>query len=137
GSRNWQEGVKHTKQLRTINREKLSIDDVKKELNDPNSFRSRIFYPYLELIKTRKEQNAFHPNSNFKILDINEKVFAIKRFCDDQTIYALTNVTSKCVRVSLKENVTHPQLKDLVTGIQVSTNDMELKPYQYMWLTSD
>ncbi|MBW1983888.1 MAG: sugar phosphorylase [Deltaproteobacteria bacterium] len=137
GSRNWQEGVKHTKQLRTINREKLSIDDVKKELNDPNSFRSRIFYPYIELIKTRKEQNAFHPNSNFKILDINEKVFAIKRFCDDQTIYALTNVTSKCVRVSLKENVTHPQLKDLVTGIQVSTNDMELKPYQYMWLTSD
>ena len=137
GSRNWQEGVKHTKQLRTINREKLSMDDVKKELNDPNSFRSRIFYPYIELIKVRKAQKAFHPNSNFTILNINEKVFAIKRFCDDQTIYALTNVTSKCVHVSLKENVAGSQLKDLVTGIKVSTNDVELKPYQYMWLTDD
>jgi len=137
GSRNWQEGVKHTKQLRTINREKLSIDDVKKELSDPNSFRSRIFYPYIELIKTRKVQKAFHPNSNFEILDVNEKVFAIKRSCDDQTIYTLTNVTSKCVRVSLKENGIDPQLKDLVTGIKVSTNDIELKPYQYMWLTID
>ncbi|MCJ7771766.1 MAG: sugar phosphorylase, partial [Desulfobacterales bacterium] len=135
GSRNWQEGVKHTKRLRTINREKLLFDDVAGELNDPNSFRSRVFYPYIEMIKIRKEQKAFHPNSDFNILDMNKEVFAIKRFCDDQAIYALTNISPRRVGVSLREPKIKSQMKDIVTGQKVITDSIELNPYQYMWLT--
>jgi len=135
GSRNWEEGVKKTKRLRTVNREKLSFNDVGKELDNLHSFRSGIFYPYLELIKIRKAQKAFHPNSAFKILDINEKVFAIKRFCDTQMIYALTNISSKPIRVSLKDQENASQLKDLITGEKVITNSIDLNAYQYRWLT--
>jgi len=135
GSRNWHEGVKHTKRLRTINREKLSFDEVVRELNDPHSVRSMVFYPYVELIKIRKAQKAFHPNADFEILNISEKVFAVKRFCEDQTIYALTNISSKQVRMSLKDTKIKPQLKDLVTGEKVITDSIELNPYQYVWLT--
>lgn len=135
GSRNWQEGVKHTKRLRTINREKLLFDDVAGELNDPNSFRSKVFYPYVEMIKIRKEQKAFHPNSNFNILDMNKEVFAIKRFCDDQAIYALTNISSRRVGFSLRESKIKSQMKDLITGQKVLTDSIELNPYQYVWLT--
>lgn len=134
GSRNWKDGVKETKRLRTINREKLVFDDVVRELNDPHSFRSRIFYPYIEMIKIRKAQKAFHPNSDFKILDVDKRVFAIKRWCDDQTIYALTNVSSRRVTSVLNGPKISPQMKDLFTGEKVTTNTIELSPYQYMWL---
>jgi sucrose phosphorylase len=135
GSRNWQEGVKQTKRLRTINREKLSFNVVKQELSDPRSFRSRIFYPFLKMIQTRKNQKAFHPNSDFEILDVSDKVFAIKRFCGVQTIFALTNISSKRECVSLKGQKINSQMKDLVTGEKVTTNLIELNPYQYLWLT--
>jgi sucrose phosphorylase len=67
GSRNWTDGVEQTGRARTVNREKLQIEEVIKELKDPESFRSRVFYPYIDLIKTRKKQPAFHPNAAFEI----------------------------------------------------------------------
>lgn len=134
GSRNWGNGVKQTKRLRTINREKVVFDEVIRELNDLHSFRSRIFYPYIEMIRIRKSQKAFHPNSDFKVIDGDEKVFVIKRWCDDQTIYALTNVSSRRVQLSLKETGINPEMKDLITGRKVLANSIELSPYQYMWL---
>ena len=73
GSRNWTAGVQQTGRARTINREKLQIDQVLTELNDPASFRSRVFYPYLDLIKLRRAQKAFHPNAGFEILEIGSE----------------------------------------------------------------
>ena len=135
GSRNWTGGVQQTGRARTINREKLQIDQVLSELNDPASFRSRIFYPYLNLIKLRKAQNAFHPNAGFEILEVSPKVFAIKRHCEDQTIYALTNISSSETTVSLAGSESARPLKDLFTAETVDSNALTLKPYQYAWLT--
>ena len=45
GSRNWQEGVQQTGQPRSINREKLNLDQLETELEDPGSFRSKVFFP--------------------------------------------------------------------------------------------
>ena len=134
GSRNWIEGVRQTGRARTINREKLQIERLISELNNPQSFRARVFFPYLNLIKTRKKQSAFHPNAGFEILQIDPKVFGIKRYSQDQTIYALTNISSKPVSVSLSETAPTGQTTDLITGEKVNTTALQLNPYQYMWL---
>jgi glycosidase len=134
GSRNWMEGVKQTGRARTINREKLPVEKLMSELNDPDSFRARVFFPYLDLIRTRKKQSAFHPNAGFEILRINPKVFVIKRYSKNQTIYALTNISSKTVSVSLSEMASTDQTTDLITGQTVKTTAFDLNPYQYMWL---
>ena len=134
GSRNWVDGVKQTGRARTINREKLQIEKLISELKDPESFRSRVFFPYLNLIKTRKKQSAFHPNAGFEILQIDPKVFGIKRSSKDQTIYALTNISSKTIPVSLSETASTDQTTDLITGETVNTAAFNLNPYQYMWL---
>ena len=134
GSRNWIEGVRQTGRARTINREKLQIEKLISELNNPQSFRARVFFPYLNLIKTRKKQSAFHPNAGFEILQIDPKVFGIKRYSQDQTIYALTNISSKPVSVSLSETAPTGQTTDLITGEKVNTAALQLDPYQYMWL---
>jgi sucrose phosphorylase len=134
GSRNWVEGVKQTGRARTINREKLQVEKLVSELNNPESFRARVFFPYLNLIKTRKKQSAFHPNAGFEILQIDPKVFGIKRYSKDQTIYALTNISSKTISVSLSGKTSTGQTIDLITAETVNTAKFNLNPYQYMWL---
>ena len=134
GSRNWVEGVKQTGRARTINREKLAVETLISELNNPDSFRSQIFFPYLNLIKIRKQQPAFHPNAGFEILQIDPKVFGIKRYSKGQTIYALTNISSENISVSLSETASGDQATDLITGETVDLAAFNLNPYQYMWL---
>ncbi|MGD9180515.1 MAG: alpha-amylase family glycosyl hydrolase [Desulfobacterales bacterium] len=134
GSRNWVEGVKQTGRARTVNREKLQIEKIIPELNDPESFRSRVFFPYLNLIKTRKKQRAFHPNAGFEILQIDPKVFGIKRYSENQTIYALTNISSETISVSLSQTASTDQTTDLITGEMLNTAALNLDPYQYVWL---
>jgi sucrose phosphorylase len=134
GSRNWLEGVKQTGRARTVNREKLDVENLMSELKDPESFRARIFFSYIDLIKIRKKQQAFHPNADFEILEIDPRVFAIKRYCQEQTIFALTNISSKDLSVSLSGNEVAAQMTDLITGEQIDTDSITLKPYQYMWL---
>ncbi len=136
GSRNWLEGVKQTGRARTVNREKLDVENLMSELKDPESFRARIFFSYIDLIKIRKKQQAFHPNADFEILEIDPKVFAIKRYCEEQTIYALTNISSKDLSVSLSGNEVAAQMMDLITGEKITTDSITLKPYQYMWLST-
>jgi sucrose phosphorylase len=134
GSRNWEEGVKQTERARTINREKLYVDKVISELKDPESFRSRIFYPYVNLIRIRKKQQAFHPNCTFEILEVGSKVFAIARRGPEQAVYAFTNVSSKHVPISLSKGKVPLRMKDLFSGAEYNTDSFVLNPYQTVWL---
>ena len=136
GSRNWVQGAQQTGRARTINREKLQLNDVLSELNNPGSFRSQVFYPYIDLIKTRKKQSAFHPNADFEICEIDPKVFAIKRSSAEQTIYAVSNVSSSEVLLSLEQQGAPDSMTDLISGESFQTDSFTLKPYQYIWLTS-
>jgi glycosidase len=135
GSRNWNAGVEQTGRARTINREKLDAAKIIKELNDPHSFRSRIFYPYIELIKTRRQQPAFHPNADFEILEIDPRVFGIRRSSESQTIFALTNISSSEVSLALTHSSASGQMQDLFSGATVKAASISLKPFQYVWLT--
>lgn len=135
GSRNWEEGVRQTKRARTINRENLYVDKVMSELKDPETFRSKIFYPYVDLIRIRKKQQAFHPNSSFEILEIDSKVFAIARCSLNQIVYAFTNVSSKHAPISLSKEKVPLRMKDLLSGAGYNTDSFVLNPYQTIWLS--
>ncbi|HUV51052.1 MAG TPA: alpha-amylase family glycosyl hydrolase [Anaerolineae bacterium] len=136
GSHNWEQGVRQTQMSRTINRGKLRLDDIVKQLKDPDGFRSRIFFSYIDLIKIRKKQPAFHPNAFFEILELDPKVFAISRHCKEQTIYALTNISSTHVSVSLPKGSGDFDMKDLLGGKIFKTNPISLNPYQFAWLVT-
>jgi sucrose phosphorylase len=87
------------------------------------------------MIKIRKKQQAFHPNADFEILEIDPKVFAIKRYCEEQTIYALTNISSTEVPLSLLGHDVPKQIEDLISGEKFKTDSFTLRPYQYVWLS--
>ena len=136
GSQNWKTGLRQTQRARTINREKLQVNEVLSQLKDPETFRSRIFYNYIKMIKTRKRQSAFHPNSDFEILEIDPKVFVIARYAKDQIIYAVTNISSKRIVVSLSGAKAPLWMKDLITGVSFRTDALKLNPYQFLWLST-
>jgi len=135
GSRNWEGGVRYTNRARTINREKLQIEEVISQLKNPGNFRSRIFSSYIDLIGVRKRQQAFHPNASFEVLDIDPKIFAIVRYRNNQTVYALTNISSEYVSLSLSGKGAPSDMKDLLTGKMFNTDSLSLNPYQYVWLS--
>ena len=136
GSRNWEMGLRQTQRARTINREKLQVNEVLSQLKDPETFRSRIFYNYIKMIKIRRRQSAFHPNADFKILEINPKAFVIARYAKDQTLYAVTNISSKEIVISLSGARAPIWMKDLITGVNFRTDVLKLDPYQFLWLSS-
>lgn len=136
GSRNWTMGLRQTQRARTINREKLQVDELLSQLKDPETFRSRIFYNYIRMIKTRRKQSAFHPNADFEILEIDPKTFVIARYAKDQTLYAVTNISSKRIVVSLSGARAPLWMKDLITGMNFRTDSLKLNPYQFLWLST-
>jgi glycosidase len=135
GSRNWVDGVKQTGRARTINREKLQVEKLISDLNNPDSFRAKVFFPYLDLIKIRARQKAFHPNAGFEILDLGPKFFAIKRYHSEQVIFAITNISSKPHKVSLAELGISGPTVDLISAERIKGDLLEIKPYQYVWLS--
>jgi len=136
GSRNWEMGLRQTQRARTINREKLQVDEVLSQLKDPETFRSMIFYNYIKMIKTRKRQSAFHPNADFEILEIDPKAFIIARYAKDQIIYAVTNISSKRIVISLSGTGAPLWMKDLITRVNFCTDILKLNPYQFLWLST-
>jgi glycosidase len=136
GSRNWKTGLRQTQRARTINREKLQVNEVLSQLKDPETFRSKIFYNYIKMIKTRKRQSAFHPNADFGILEIDPKAFVIARYDKAQIIYAVTNISSKRIVISLSGARAPLWMKDLITGVNFCTDALKLNPYQFLWLST-
>jgi sucrose phosphorylase len=135
GSHNWVEGVAQTGRARTINREKLNPDRVTAELADPDSFRHRVFTGYTHMLKIRRDQPAFHPNAPFEIPFIDSRVFLVIRKSGTQIIYAFTNVSPQFLQVNLKANHIPVGTIDLLGGERVTSDVLELSPYDVVWLS--
>jgi sucrose phosphorylase len=135
GSRNWTEGVNVTQRLRTINREKLSVETVYAQLADPSHLRAKIFHSYLMMIHVRTRQPAFHPAAGMQVLFPDERVFAVKRVCAQQTVFALTNFSSDALSVGLPGEGAHSIVTDLLSGKRFKAGTIPLAAYESVWLT--
>jgi sucrose phosphorylase len=134
GSRNWHAGVRKTGRVRTINREKPDLERLLAALDDPASFRSRVFFPYLQMIRTWRRQPAFHPQAAFEVLDAGTGLFVIRRTGGGQTIYAVTNVSSRPVALDLDRLGIARPAHDRVSGDRIDSAQWVLAPYRFAWL---
>lgn len=134
GSRNWYAGLSQTGRPRTINRQKLNIDNVLREIEDKGSFRGRIFHPYCAMLRTRLRQPAFHPAARWEILPLHRKVFGIKRVTPDQTILALTNIAAARTGLSIGPYGLGPEVQDLLSSKRFDTDTIEIAPFETLWL---
>jgi glycosidase len=134
GSRNWPAGVQKTGRAREINREKLSVDAVAAELADPRSVRARVFNPLRQMIRIRRQQPAFDPGSGTQVYHLDDRVLMVRRFCHDQTLFALTNLSADALTLTLPGKKEGHDLTDLLSGRRFNAEAIGISPYEVLWL---
>ncbi|MDN4072952.1 sugar phosphorylase [Fictibacillus terranigra] len=131
GSRNDYDGVSKTGMNRSINRQKYSLDRIEKELADTDSLRYHVFSELTNLIQIRKAEALFNPDVPMEVVDLGDKVFAVKRLLNEKdellVIHNLANEFNVC-------DITGRYL-NLITGEEAEyAGNSKLDPYQFLWL---
>jgi sucrose phosphorylase len=143
GSSNDHIGVQETGRARTINRQKWLRPEVEAVLANPNSRSNKIFRRYVELLKVRAGQRAFHPNGAQQALSGNSAFFGLVRTAPDgsEQVLCLHNITARPQRfeadlVGIWRQGS--QLRDLFSGETATLDGTWLRltvgPYQVKWL---
>lgn len=137
GSRNDIAGMESSGINRRINREKLMIDELYAELDDPRSRRALVFERYKELLQIRSEQAAFHPNCDQRVLDLNSGCFALRRLNENGAdVIALISVVQDTIVVDVHAEAS--QVTDLLAVDEtLDVASITLDPYQVRWLQVD
>lgn len=134
GEGNWLEGIKELKYNRAINRRKFDYNQLKLELMDKTTTKSKIYTEYTHLLKTRRAEKLFNPNSEQEILQIHPQIFALKRMNDQNILICLTNISSRVITI---KSPIRPKTKvrELLTRKSfVSKPNLTLEPSQILWL---
>ncbi|MFC1878772.1 alpha-amylase family glycosyl hydrolase [Chloroflexota bacterium] len=144
GSRSWPQGAQQTGRHRTINRQKLSLSQIEKDLFDTTSLRYQVFQGYLNMLKQRITNAAFHPTGEQSVLFCNKSVFALRRIALDgvRQVICLHNLSNLTTRVEIAaKDISTPDgnvLVDLLGGRRVKIGNgvlaLELRPYEVLWL---
>ncbi len=134
GSRNDIEGMESSGINRRINREKLQIDAVVSELDQDNSRRALVFEQYKNLLNTRLQQEAFHPDAEQEVVNLGAGCFALKRIPDNGiSILAIISVSADelTLDVSSAGVVDHDIL---APEESLSDDSITMSAYQVRWL---
>ncbi len=135
GSVNWREGPDINGYNRAINREKLLLDEINRELADEGSRRSRVYRGFKEMLEARKSSPCFHPEAGQRVAESPPEVFALLRFTDDQQVLCLNNTGAEPA-VCPAAGGDSSTLRDLITrrDVPVTDGQVVLQPYETLWL---
>ena len=122
---------------RDINRYKWNLDRIQNQLKNKKSKQSIFFKRITDLLVSRRNQKAFHPNASRHTLSLGSKIFSFKRISIDrkQTIVCITNLSSKNQSPKLNKNY-HNWKNLLGHKISIKKNLLILKPFETVWLTN-
>ena len=143
GSRNWIEGARKSGANRAINRQKLELTELDRELNNQYSLRARVFSGLIDLIQKRSSQPAFDPYGSQQVLQCGEEVFGLlradrgeKRFivCLHSVVAEPIQTTIDPMRISPFRRSEWIDLFDRSFKRDLS-QPVYFAPYQVRWLT--
>jgi sucrose phosphorylase len=125
GSRSDQDGMEVSGINRRINRAVLDADELVRELASDGR-RRRVFDGLAHMLRTRGRQPALSPYGEQEVVDLDPRVFAVRRRAGGQELLCITNVTGDPVRL--------PEVSgcDVLTG--VDHHALELGPRSFVWL---
>ena len=144
GARNCLPCYNQTGRARSINRQKLTWEELQHQLSDPKAHSKRVLEGYLHLLNQRRQCAAFHPQASQTILRIDRRIFSLLRTSQDGSamVLCLTNVSGEVVSINLpaaEMSLPHcNEWADLIANqVNKTTNgniSLKLEPYQSMWL---
>ena len=85
---------------RRINRQKFFRENLDHDLADSSSMRARVLSGLKTLLGRRQTSSAFHPCAGQEVLDLDSRVFALKRTSagGEQSVLCLHNLSDQMVR---------------------------------------
>lgn len=130
GSRNDYYGVESTGINRRINREKLDLCRLEKDLTE-NTNRRQVFEEMRRRISIRRGQSAFSPAARQKVLELDDRIFALCRENPEtgQTVYVLVNVSETPLALEAPELAG----RDLLSGEDLDAV-VPMKGLQCRWI---
>jgi len=143
GSRGDPEAALHSGHARAINRKKLPLDDLERELLTPSSLRNPIYDGLRTLLEVRRQERAFDPRAPQRVLDLGPELIAIQRTRSDGSaaVYCLQNVRDQPQEVTvaatgLEDMLTLPNTPPLSALDQTTygRTRVTLAPYGVRWL---
>ncbi|MCR8967721.1 sugar phosphorylase [Streptococcus zalophi] len=126
GSKNDYIGLEQSGINRRINREKLDMSTLFKEL-ESDEYRRTIYHGIQKMITIRKKEAAFNPYGNQETINLGSGLFALKRHFKNQKIYSVTNVTSE------KQDLGQLAGFDLISGKEKTS----LQGYEVAWIKKE
>ncbi len=142
GTSNDYDGLARTGQFRSINRHTWDHDALVALLGDTDSMQSLVLSRMRELIGIRRKQQAFHPNAVQFTLQLGFETFGIWRQSTDrrQDVFSISNVSQAHQSIELANInlVSTDTWRDLISGDKIieGQTELELAPYQTVWLTN-
>ena len=141
-TKNDEKAFASSKIKRNLNRYKWDYSSLISLLNEKNSIEYNSYDAFKKLISIRKVQPAFHPNATQFTLNLHKNIFSVWRQSRDrkQSIFALTNVSSKTVKLNSNQInlIDDEQWFDLLSPNEKITDGqfIKLNPYQTVWITN-
>ncbi len=146
GSRNCYSCQEETGRARSLNREKIDLDQLQLQLDDQENIHTRILNEYRRMLSIRQTQAAFHPAAGQKIIGDQKNIFALLRTSqlDQSSVLCLINISSQeqVVQIELtdSESLSLDALYDLMSDQTIAINSgrlhITMEAYQIQWLST-
>ena len=141
-TKNDEETFANTGVKRNLNRYKWHYSTLVDLIKTNNTIEKKCYEIFKKLISIRKIQPAFHPNATQFTLNLDKNIFAVWRQSRDrkQSIFALTNVSSKTIKLNTNKInlIDDEKWFDLLSQETKITDDqyVKLMPFQSLWITN-
>ncbi len=140
-TRNDLPGVERTGRTRSINRRKWDRAELEYLLDDRDTEAGQVFALYQRWLSIRREQPAFHPDADQRVLNLVEGLLGIERLAPDrsQTIWAVHNFGAAPLEVPLEPMGPGRRSRrwDLLHGVELPPDrvTLTLAPYGVAWVS--
>ncbi len=139
GSKNDYEGVQKSGYNRAINRARFQNEELRRLLADSSTTTAKVFAAYTGILKTRRNEPAFHPNARQRVLDLPDELFGFVReplHGHKSNVYCLHNVSANQQRFCLSDidkDLGRAKVRDILSGALLE-REVVMEPYQCCWL---
>lgn len=144
GSRNDRDAALATGINRRINRQKMTRVELEAELLEERSVRAGVFGGYRRLLGARRNQPAFHPCGEQRVLACDPRIFTVLRTSPDggERVLCVHNVSNEALVASIAGDEFTPGerwtdlLRESAARVTAArTLTVPLRPHEVSWLT--
>ena len=130
-----------TGQRRDLNREKFKSEKLSAVFKNPESNANKILHYLRNAMEVRSRFVQFHPDSKMECLSKSRgDIVVIKRGIGLKAVFTIHNMTENKINYRLNDHdVTklikdNPNMQDYLTSNKYNCNNIELNPFQVIWL---